>query len=43
MKIEEFLSPNDKAVLQYVSSAAFVKWYQEFFYGKESTNGVDKR
>ena len=37
MNIKEFLSQTDRAVLQYVSSTAFVKWYQEYFYGKKKS------
>ena len=41
MKIEEFLSQDDKEILQFVSSPSFVKWHAEYFYGKNSTNGLD--
>lgn len=37
MNLKEFLSQDDKEILQFVSSPSFVKWYAEYFYGKKST------
>ncbi len=36
--IDKFLSKNDKAVLSWVASPEYIKWYHEFFYGVKHVN-----